>query len=166
MLLLRSFVHASARSHDRARASPAARRGALVAVVALLLGGACGGGGDDDDGGGGPVGTQPVTCPSANVPVCTSGTGATARDVVSDASGRSTPALENTAARTALTTNLGQLDAAIGGGNITDARAALTRAREAITTARGQLANFAGDAADLAAIELILDQIAPLIGVS
>ena len=146
----------------RPRASPlAGRRAALVVAGATSLLGAtlsCG------DKGPGPV--QPITCPSANVPVCTPATATAARDVTSDASSRSTPALENTTARSALGTNLGQLDAALANGNITDARAALGRVREAITAARAQLTQFPGDAADLTAIELQMDQVAPLIGTS
>lgn len=106
-------------------------------------------------------------CPAADVPLCTSATAAAAaRDAASDAATRSTPALENTTARTALATSLAQLDAALGAQNITDAREGLARSRDAIAAARGQLTNFPGDAADLAAIELMLDYVAPLLGVS
>jgi hypothetical protein len=150
----------------RSRASPVAPRRPVLAALVMLAGASvsCGGG----DGGTPPPPPPPpaLTCPSAGVPLCTNtASAAAARDGTSDAATRSTPALENATARTAVATNLGQLDAAIGVGNITDARAALGRARDAITAARGQT-GFPGDAPDLAAIELLLDRVAPLIGVS
>ena len=108
-------------------------------------------------------------CPSAPVPLCDAAKASAvsaARESTSDAAGRSTSALENGTARSALGAGLGQLDAALAAGNVTKALAALRLTREALTSARGQLNAFPGDAADLAAIELALDQVAPLLGTS
>ena len=144
----------------RSRASPVVR-GAFAALASILVN-ACGGGGEHGTGV-----ERPLTCPSASVPLCSTPTGAAAaRDGASDGATRSAAALDNTTARTALNTNLTQLDAALVAQNVTDARAALSRARDAIATARGQLGSFPGDAADLGSIELMLDYIAPLLGVS
>ena len=108
-------------------------------------------------------------CPSAPVPLCSSANAAAAaaaRDGASDAAGRSVPALDNAAARTALGARLNQLESALAAGNVTRGREALRQLREALAAARGQLGSFPGDAADLMAIELALDQVAPLLGTS
>jgi hypothetical protein len=108
-----------------------------------------------------------LMCSSAQVTYCTDEAMKVAtQDGGSDVSSRSTPALENAAARTALATSLGQLNTALIGGNITKARATLGEARRALETARTQLDAFAGDAADLAAIELLLDHVALVVGAS
>jgi hypothetical protein len=109
---------------------------------------------------------QALTCPSAGVPFCASPNDA--RQGTADALGRSTPALQNATARADLTTSLGQLNAALndGAGNITDAQAAVRRSREVLATARGQVATFPSDAPDLGAIELLLNALAPLIGMT
>jgi hypothetical protein len=100
-------------------------------------------------------------CSASNAPMA-----AAARDAASDAASRSTPALDNATTKSALGTSLSALNTALAEGNITQARAAVTNARNAIATGRSQLSSFPGDAADLAAIELALDQVAPLLGVS
>ena len=106
-----------------------------------------------------------LTCPSANVPLCTSASGAAvARDGTSDASTRSVAALENGTAKTALTASLTQLDAALVAQNVTNARAAVTASRNALTAARTQSGSFPGDAADLDVIELMLDYVGTLTG--
>jgi hypothetical protein len=152
----------SPREPTKRAAAKIAQRG----LAAAALGAACIACGDS------PTQLQqqeppPLTCPSAGVPLCSSPAAtAAARDGTSDAAARSTAALENTTARAALATNLGQLDAALGTQNITNARAALGRVRDAISAGRGQLNQFPGDAPDLAAIELLLDQVAALLGAS
>jgi ABC-type transporter Mla subunit MlaD len=99
-------------------------------------------------------------CGSAQVTFCTDdATKVAAKDGGSDASTRSTPALENAAARTAIAASLADLNSALAGGNITKAREALNSARAALAGARAQVASFGGDAADLGSIELLLDHI-------
>jgi hypothetical protein len=106
-------------------------------------------------------------CPGTQVPVCTSdAVMSVARDVASDGSSRSVPALENTAARTALAASLTELSSALNAGNVTKTRKALQSARTALDAARAQLASFGGDAADLGAVELLLDHVAVGAGTS
>lgn len=135
-----------------------------LVVLSLLVGvgvSSCG------DGRGATEPPAALTCPSADVPLCSRLTKrAAAQDAASDAAARSLPALENASTRAALGTSLSRLSTALTAGNITDARAALTGSREALGGARGQLSTSPGDAADLASIELMLDQVAPLLGVS
>ena len=108
-------------------------------------------------------------CPTATVPLCSganAAVAAAARDAVADAVGRSTPALENAGARPELAASLAELEAMLAAGNVTRSRNALGRARAALTAAHAQLGTFPGDAPDLTAIELALDRVAPLLGVS
>jgi hypothetical protein len=106
-------------------------------------------------------------CPSTQVPVCTDASAMdVARDVASDGSARSIPALENTAARTAIAARLTDVNTALTAGNITKTRTALNSARAAVDAAREQLASFGGDAPDLDSIELLLDHLASVVGAS
>jgi hypothetical protein len=112
-----------------------------------------------------PVEVVDEMCPEAQVTLCSDPTAkAAAQEGGSDVSARSTPALENAAARQALAASLVELNTALGAGNITKSRNALGESRRALATAQTQLSTFAGDAADLGAIELLLDHVASLIG--
>jgi hypothetical protein len=100
-------------------------------------------------------------CPQASVPLCNGDhIAALVTADVDDALSRSVPALENATARDALTVSLSQLDSALAAGNLTRSREALSRSREAF----GQSGD--GDLADLTAVQLLLDQIAILLGTS
>jgi hypothetical protein len=105
-----------------------------------------------------------VTCPGAQVRACDDATRSVALDGTADASRRSAPALENAAARTAVESSVDRLNTSLAAGNITKALAALADSRRAVEAARSQLGTFVGDAADLGAIELLLDHVASLIG--
>ena len=130
-------------------------------VVAAVLGTAC------SDSTAPKPDVADLMCASAQVAACSDATVmAVARDVASDGSGRSVPALENAAARTAIAARLTDLNTALAAGNITKTRAALTGARAALDAARAQLASFGGDAPDLASIELLLDHVAGVVGAS
>lgn len=114
-----------------------------------------------------PAAAADEVCPTASVPLCTDvDAAARARDGVADAVTRSTPAIDNPPVRAAFTTALGQLEAALAAGNVTRGREALRQSRAGVASARGQLGAFPGDAADLAAIELVLDRVGPLLGTS
>jgi hypothetical protein len=105
-----------------------------------------------------------LTCPATQVRLCTDAAArSVAQDAASDGLTRSMLGLENAAARTAITERLGQLNSAIGAGNVTRTRTALADTRTAVEAARAQSGGFPGDAADLAAIELLLDYIASLV---
>jgi hypothetical protein len=148
----------------RSAASAVRRRLAATALLGAAAYVGCGG-----DATGPEHQQQDQVCPTASVPLCAavnSSAASSARESASDAASRSTPALENATARSALGAGLSQLDAALAAGNVTKALAALRATREALTSARAQLNSFPGDAADLAAIELTLDQVAPLLGTS
>jgi hypothetical protein len=152
----------SSREREKRRATRIARTRLAVAA----LGAACVACGDSTA----PPRPDPdEVCPSAPVPLCNGANAvavAAARDGASDAAGRSVSALDNAAARAALASRLTQLESALAAGNVTRGREALRQSREALAAARGQLTAFPGDAADLAAIELALDQVALLLGTS
>jgi hypothetical protein len=59
---------------------------------------------------------------------------------------------------------LAVIAARLGSGDVSGARAALAAARGALGESRARLATHPGDAADLAAIDLTLDQIAAVLG--
>jgi hypothetical protein len=106
-----------------------------------------------------------LMCSSAQVPLCTEGAArGIAQDATSDARSRSLPALENAAGRSALDATLADLSSALSAGNVTKTRAALSRSRTALDAARAQLSSFGGDAADLGAVELLLDHVAAKVG--
>src|SRR5688500_12743123 len=82
------------------------RLAAAVALGAACL--ACGDGPNEVE--------KDEVCPTAPVPLCSPAMAAVvaaARDGLSDASGRSVPAIENATAKTALTASLGQLQGAL-----------------------------------------------------
>jgi hypothetical protein len=108
----------------------------------------------------GPDVERDLMCPEAQVSLCDPIVGAVARDASSDATGRSVPALEPSAAQAALAASLGRLNSQIATGNITQARDAFDDARSKLAAAAGQ----PGDAPELGAIELMLDYVGPLIG--
>src|SRR5207253_421697 len=87
---------------------------------------------------------------------------------VDDALSRSVPALENADARDALKVPLGQLESALAAGNLIGSREALSRSRAIFSQSGNASASsqtsFAGDQADLTAIELLLNQVALLLG--
>jgi len=141
-------------------------RGSLLTGVALLgVIGAIGAGCSGDATG--PVRPPEQRCPSAGVPICADDeTADIAREAVADLVGRVAPKLENPGAREALVTGLGQLAIEVGLGNITAARRALTFSRDALNAALAQRATYPGDSPDLGAIELELDRMASLLGIS
>ena len=142
------------------RTSPlaAALRGAVGLLATALFGTACAG----TDG---PLAPTALQCPTARVPLCTDAAQATAvRAATADAQLRVVPALEGALARDVFGQRLTVVAARLGSGDVSGARAALAAARGALAESRAQLAAHPGDAADLAAIELTLDQITAILG--
>jgi hypothetical protein len=86
------------------------------------------------------------------------------RAAVADAQTRLSPSLENKAAGTDLGERLTLLSARLGSGDVTGSLGALAAARRAVAESRGQLTRYPADAADLAAIDLTLDQAAIALG--
>lgn len=113
----------------------------------------------------GPREPTELTCATSRVQYCASETVALhAQAGTLDASERLATALENPAARQTLEVHLGRLAAALDAKKIQSARTAMTAARAAIVAARAQRDAYPGDIPDLAAIELLLDALAPLLG--
>ena len=132
-------------------------RAPLAFLATTLFGVGC-------QGGDSPVAPGAQQCPSARVPLCMDAAQATAvRAAAADAQLRLAPALESAPARDIFDQRLTVVAARLGGGDVSGARAALGAARGALAESRAQLATHPGDAADLAAIELTLDQIAAVL---
>jgi hypothetical protein len=133
-------------------------RAPLALLATTLFGVAC-------QGSDGPVAPTAQRCPTAPVPLCMDAVQAVAvRAATTDVQLRIVPALESAASRDTFGERLTLLAARVGSGDVSGARAALTAARGALAEARATLAAHPGDAADLAAIELTLDQIAAVLG--
>jgi hypothetical protein len=133
-------------------------RAPLALLATTLFGVAC-------QGSDSPVAPSAQRCPTAPVPLCTDAVQATTvRAATADVQLRIIPALESAPSRDIIGQRLTLLAARVGSGDVSGARAALTAARGALTESRAQLATHPGDAADLAAIELTLDQIAAVLG--
>lgn len=133
-------------------------RAPLTLLATTLFGVAC-------QAGDGPVAPASQQCPSARVPLCTDPAQATAvRAAAADAQLRLVPTLESAPTRDIVGQRLTLVAARLGSGDVSGARAALAAARGALGESRAQLATHPGDAADLAAIELTLDQIAAVLG--
>ena len=116
-------------------------------------------------GGDSPVAPSVQQCPSAPVPLCMDAVQASAvRDATADAQLRLVPSLESTMTRDVFGQRLTVVATRLGSGDVAGARVALRAARVALTESRAQLAAHPGDAADLAAIELTLDQIDAVLG--
>ena len=112
-----------------------------------------------------PIAPASQQCPGARVPLCMDAAQATAvRAAAADAQLRLVPTLESAATRDIVGQRLTVVAARIGSGDVSGARVALAAARGALGESRAQLATHPGDAADLAAIELTLEQIAAVLG--
>ena len=81
---------------------------------------------------------------------------------IDDAGVRLVPSLGDAVARAELTDHLGNLSAAVAAGDVRAARRALALARRTVGRLSGA-AELSPDAADLAAVELALDQAAALL---
>lgn len=133
--------------------------GAPLALLATTLFGVGCQGGDS------PVAPGAQQCPSARVPLCTDAAQATAvRAAAADAELRLVPALQSASTRDFFGQRLTVVVSRLGSGDVSGARSALVTARGALADSRAQLSTHPGDAADLAAIELTLDQIAVVLG--
>jgi len=133
-------------------------RAPLAIIATTLFGVGC-------QGSDSPLAPAAERCPSARVPLCTDALQATAvRAAVTDAQLRLAPALESAPSRDTFGQRLTVVAARLDGGDVTGVRAALAAARGALVESRAQLAAHPGDVADLAAIELALDQIAAVLG--
>lgn len=133
-------------------------RAPLALLATTLFGVGC-------QGGDSPVAPRAQQCPSTPVPLCTDAVAATAvRAAAADAELRLVPALESASSRDAFAQRLAVVAARLGSGDVSGARSALVAARGALTDSRAQLSTHPGDAADLAAIELTLDQVAAVLG--
>ena len=130
----------------------------LALLATTLLGVGC-------QGGDSPVAPAALQCPRAAAPLCMDAVRATAvRAAAADAQLRLAPALESATARGVVEQRLTVVAARLESGDVSGARAALAAARAALAETRAQLAAHPADAADLAAIELTLDQIAAVVG--
>jgi hypothetical protein len=139
-------------------------RSRLAFLAVSLLGAASATCGSDATG---PVRPPEQSCPLIAVPICEDEARADiSREAVADLVGRIAPKLENPEARQALVTGLGQLAIEVGLGNVTAGRRALAFTRDALNAALAQRATYPGDVPDLGAIELELDRMATLLGVS
>lgn len=133
-------------------------RASLALLTATLVAAGC-------QAGDGPVAPAALQCPSARVPLCTDAEQASAvRAAAADAQLRLASALEDAPTRDMLGQRLTVVAARLGSGDVSGARAALVAARGALSESRAQIATHPGDAADLAAIELTLDQVAAVLG--
>ena len=133
--------------------------GALLALLATTLFGVGCQGGDS------PAAPGAQQCPSAPVPLCTDAAQATAvRAAAVDAALRLVPALESASTRDVFGQHLTIVVSRLESGDVSGARSALVAARGALADSRAQLSTNPGDAADLAAIELTLDQVAAVLG--
>jgi hypothetical protein len=109
--------------------------GVPISVVCGAMLCACSGGADAP-----PVGPVVLTCPTANVSLCTDATGAVnVRAALTDAVTRLRPSLSTTA-NGVVTTELSALKAAVDAGSISAARASAERLRTSIATLRGNAA--------------------------
>jgi hypothetical protein len=136
----------------------AGRRAPLALLATTLFGVAC-------QGSDGPVAPSAQRCPTAAVPLCMDAAQATAvRAATADVQLRIIPALESAPTRDILARRLTVVAAQLGSGDVSGARAALVTARRALAESRAQLVTHPADAADLAAIELTLDQVAAVLG--
>jgi hypothetical protein len=130
----------------------------LAVVATTLLGVGC-------QGGDSPVAPASLRCPSAQVPLCMDAAQATAvRAAAADAQLRLIPALEGAPTRAVIGQRLTAVASRLDDGDVTGARIALSAARAALAESRAHLPSQPADAADLAAIELTLDQIAVVVG--
>lgn len=133
-------------------------RAPLALLATTLFGVAC-------QGGDNPVAPVAQQCPAARVPLCMDAVQATAvRAAADDAQRRLVPALESAPTRDLFGERLTMVAARLESGDVSGARTALVAARRALADCRAQLPTRPGDAADLAAIELTLDQISAVLG--
>lgn len=101
-----------------------------------------------------------ITCPAAGALVCIQPEIAKpVTEATSDASTRSSSALQNKPSATAISQELNSLVVALSAGDIGAARSALKRASDQVASAKQQLSAYPGDAPDLTAIELALIQV-------
>jgi hypothetical protein len=125
-------------------------------VITIALGAALAAGCADA-----PNAPQPLHCPSARVALCTDvAHAAVVRAAVADAATRLAPSLAGAGHRAAIAVPLAVLAEQLTDGDVARARDTLASLRSTLARARDGAAPDSVDAADLAAIDLALQEVA------